>query len=91
MVRNSRFWDGILSQQPTYPLAEKVQCGGFVAIAYKDEECTAEIRSKLSKAAEIVKESNGIFITPVLVDARPRVSGSKVKNAELLRRLHTEG
>lgn len=88
LVKSSRFWDGLLSQQPTYQLAEGVDRGYFVAIAYTDDEYTDKVRNKMERGAELVAEAYGVSITAVLVDARPKKSASKTRVPALSDDLH---
>ncbi|MGW6713089.1 hypothetical protein ACWF9X_19840 [Streptomyces globisporus] len=83
LVRNTRFWDGVLAQQPQYQVSEEVDCGFFVAIGYTDAHCAPEMKEKIRKAADIASKSSGKKITGVLVDARPKTSASKLQDRKL--------
>ncbi|MEU6115054.1 hypothetical protein ABZ840_11065 [Streptomyces sp. NPDC047117] len=83
LVRNSKFWDGVLAQQPQYQVSEEVSRGFFVAIGYTDAHCHPEIKKKISKAAELVSRTSGKKITGVLIDAREKQSASKLHNPGL--------
>ncbi|SEO22036.1 hypothetical protein [Actinacidiphila rubida] len=83
LVRNSKFWDGVLAQQPQYQVSEEVNCGFFVAIGYTDAHCAPEIKEKIDRAAALVTKVSGKKITGILVDARPKKSASKLHNPEL--------
>ena len=77
LVRNSAFWDGIMKQVPAYTRAEEIHAAFFVGVAYTDEEMAAASRAKVEKAAALASEKNGITITPLIIDARRKVSASK--------------
>lgn len=77
LVRNNAFWDGIMKQVPAYTRAEEIHAAFFVGVAYTDEEMTAASREKVEKAAALASEKNGITITPLIIDARRKVSASK--------------
>jgi hypothetical protein len=77
LVRNTAFWDGIMKQVPTYARAEEIHAAFFVGVAYTDGEMAAAPREKVEKAAALASERNGITITPLIVDARRKVSASK--------------
>ena len=77
LVRNSAFWDGIMKQVPAYTRAEEIHAAFFVGVAYTDEEMAAASREKVEKAAALASEKNGITITPLMIDARRKVSASK--------------
>lgn len=83
LARHGSFWDGILSQTPTYQVAEEVKAAIFVAIAYSDTEMSLEFQVKLRQAAKLVSEQKKIKVQAVLVDATQKVSGSKAKDREL--------
>jgi hypothetical protein len=77
LVRNSAFWDGIMKQVPAYTRAEEIHAAFFVGVAYTDEEMAAASREKVEKAAALASEKNGITITPLIIDARRKLSASK--------------
>jgi hypothetical protein len=77
LVRNSAFWDGIMKQTPTYARAEEIHAAFFVGIAYTDGEMAAASREKVEKAAALASDKNGITITPLIIDARRKLSASK--------------
>ncbi|MFE9318928.1 hypothetical protein ACFYNV_28185 [Streptomyces albidoflavus] len=90
LVRNSKFWDGILAQQPQYQVSEEVTRGFFVAIGYTDAQCHPDIAKKIERAADLVSETAGKKITGLLVDARPKDSASRLSNSELSANLRTQ-
>lgn len=77
LVRNSAFWDGIMKQVPAYARAEEIHAAFFVAVAYTDEEMSAASHDKVEKAAALASEKNGITISPLIIDARRKLSASK--------------
>lgn len=83
LVRNSKFWDGVLAQQPQYQVSEEVDLGFFVAVGYKDADCHSEIKKKIDKAATLVSQSTGKKIIGILIDARPKQSASKLHDSAL--------
>ncbi|MET8422088.1 hypothetical protein ABZV41_42640 [Streptomyces sp. NPDC005098] len=91
LVRNSKFWDGVLAQQPQYQVSEEVASGFFLAIGYTDAHCHPELKKKIDKAAALVSKESGKTITGILVDARPKESASKLHDVDLSARLRQEG
>lgn len=91
LVRSSKFWDGLLAQQPAYQVAEGVRTGFFVAVGYTDNEVSDATREKLQRAAEITSASNDIDIKSVLIDARRKESASNLRDEELSDQLHRDG
>ncbi|NEE21598.1 hypothetical protein G3M58_85940 [Streptomyces sp. SID7499] len=83
LVRNTRFWDGVLAQQPQYQVSEEVSLGFFVAIGYKDAECHPDIKEKIDRAAALVSQRSGKTIRGILVDARPKQSASRLHDTGL--------
>jgi hypothetical protein len=79
LVRNTAFWDGIMKQVPTYSRAEDIHAAYFVGIAYTDEELSAASTERVQQAAALASERNGIAITPLIIDARRQLSGSRVR------------
>lgn len=77
LVRNTAFWDGIMKQVPAYARAEEIHAAFFVGIAYTDEEMAAASCEKVEKAAALASEKNSITITPLIIDARRKISASK--------------
>lgn len=83
LARNSRFWEGLLAQTPTYQIAEGVRVAFFVAIAYKEDEMSLEFQEKLRRAARLVSAERGVVVKTVLVDATQKKSASKEKDQAL--------
>jgi hypothetical protein len=77
LMNNTRFWHGLASQTKQYLISEKVSCGFFVALGFRDQDFSKERLDRLNAAAEAVSKENGLQITPVVVDARPKKSASK--------------
>ncbi|MEU2302054.1 hypothetical protein ABZ584_32170 [Streptomyces antibioticus] len=90
LVRNSKFWDGVLAQQPQYQVSEEVNLGFFVAIGYTDAHCHPEVKKKIEKAAALVSKNSGKKIKGILIDARPKMSASKLHDSELSEQLRQE-
>ncbi len=79
LMRHTGFWDGILEQAPQYAIAEEVNVAVFVAIAYTDRDMEQERVAKVHRAAELVASTKNIQVFPVIIDARPKESASKLK------------
>jgi hypothetical protein len=47
LVRNSKFWDGVLAQQPQYQVSEEVSRGFFLAIGYTDSHFHPDLKKKI--------------------------------------------
>jgi hypothetical protein len=81
LMRNSKFWDGILAQTPQYAKSEGVESAFFVAIAYKDSDVEEERYEKIQAAASIASKEN-VRVIPLLIDARRKVSASNTHASE---------
>ncbi|MET3984285.1 hypothetical protein [Streptomyces sp. PvR034] len=90
LVRSHKFWDGVLAQLPKYQVAEEVNRGFYVAVAYTDDEYSTRIREKIEKAASIASEASGAKITALLIDARKKESASRSRNPDLSEQLHRD-
>lgn len=79
LMRNSKFWDGILAQAPQYAKSEEVTSAFFVAVAYTDDEMSESRVAKIAKAAKLASAHNSIDVIPIIIDARPKESASNLK------------
>jgi hypothetical protein len=66
-----------MKQVPAYTRAEEIHAAFFVGVAYTDEEMATASREKVEKASALASQKNGITITPLIIDARRKVSASK--------------
>jgi len=64
-------------QLPSYMTSEEIDCGYFVVVQYRDDECDAEVRDSLQEIVDKVLTERGIKIRLVFVDARKKPSASK--------------
>ena len=74
--RNTKFWNGLNKQLPTYLEAEQVKDGYFIVVIFNeaDEKRTKDIGELASK----LNKDMDCNITPVVVDARPKILASKL-------------
>ncbi len=79
LMASSHLWDGVLAQVPTYARAEEIKSAFYVAVAMSDSDLSAEKIEKVRQAAALASERNSIKIEPVVIDARPKQSASKIK------------
>ena len=82
LMRNSKFWDGLLAQVPQYAKSEEVTSAFFVAVAYTDEDLSQLRVTKVERAAALASAHNSIDIVAVVIDARPKPSASNLKASE---------
>lgn len=67
LARNTKFWNGLEKQLPTYQNAEGVEVGYFIVIAYTDKDLERII--DIQKKAREVNRKTGYKIHTVVVDA----------------------
>jgi hypothetical protein len=79
LMENTKFWDGLLEQTPQYAISEEVGIAFFVAIAYGDNEMDTDRIAKVKRGTELVAMEKGITVVPIVIDARRKVSASKIK------------
>lgn len=78
LARNSRFWNGLRNQLPTYQKAEKIQVGYFIVIVF-DKKDREKIRG-IEDILEEVKKKTKYDIKVVVIDAgNDHPSASKIK------------
>ncbi|HEU0240064.1 MAG TPA: hypothetical protein VFR11_12430 [Micromonosporaceae bacterium] len=86
LMRNSKFWDGILAQEPQYLISEEVRMGYFVAMAYDDDEMDPLRVDKVHRAAAVASKHNSdIEVRPMVIDARQKNSASDLKPSQEMR------
>jgi hypothetical protein len=78
LMRNSKFWDGLLAQTPQYAKSEEVDCAYFVAVGFTDTELSEARRKSVEDATEVVRE-RGLKLRSIIVDARRKESASKLR------------
>jgi hypothetical protein len=68
LAKNTKFWNGLEKQLPTYQKAENVEIGYFIVIVYSDQdiERLKDIRTRVQS----INEKTSYNITPFIVDAR---------------------
>jgi len=77
LAKNSRFWNGLRAQLPTYQNAERVRTGYFIVIILSDAD--ARRTTAIQDAVAEVNAQTPYHVRAVLVDARPdRPSASRV-------------
>lgn len=90
LFSNTRFWNGILAQQPTYQISEQVNRGIFVAVGFRDHDFSNENTAMLQQASQLVAEKHGVFISGVTIDARKKTPASKLQDHDLMEKLRTD-
>jgi hypothetical protein len=76
LAKNSKFWNGIEKQLPTYLNAEQVQLGYFIVVIQSDEDLKRLTDIQAHVAA--VSRSTGLRMKYITVDSRRPTSASKL-------------
>jgi hypothetical protein len=69
LARNTRFWNGLEKQLPTYQKAEQVDCAYFVVIAFSDKDLKRV--NKIHSIVHALNSRSRAKIKAVVVDASP--------------------
>lgn len=78
-VHNGKFWNGIQYQLPSYMKSDEVEDGWFLAILYRDEGISEKRVKDLPDIVSKVSSDRNLNLHYSLVDARPKVSASNIK------------
>jgi hypothetical protein len=76
LVGNTRFWNGLDKQLPTYLAASKVRLGHFLVVLHRDTQLD-KVRELQARASTVAKREK-LRLDTTLVDARPKPSASKL-------------
>jgi hypothetical protein len=77
-VHNGRFWDGLESQLPSYMRSDEVSDGWFLALQYNETKNTKNRIKELPHRIRAVAAERQINLRYQLVDARPKLSASRL-------------
>jgi hypothetical protein len=77
-LHNSRFWDGLERQLPSYMRSDEVVDGWLLAVRYRDNKASEDRARALPDRVRTVSESESLNLRFGLVDARPRESASRL-------------
>lgn len=78
-LHNTRFWDGLDAQLPSYLQSDDVRDAWFVAVRYHSSSTDATRASLLPERTRRAAAQYGRNIRGVLIDARPRESASRLR------------
>jgi len=67
LARNTKFWNGLRKQLPTYMNAEDINCGYFIVIVFTDTD--SERLKEIDEVVAKVGESTEYTIKTIIVDA----------------------
>lgn len=78
LASNSRFWHGLSKQTVQYLTSEEINTGYFVYVINHAKYDTVEFRDQAKKLAAEASEKAGVKIRVIEIDARPKLSASKL-------------
>lgn len=77
-LHNGKFWNGLEVQLPSYMKSDEVSDGWLLALQYNDGRASLERAKELPIRIDRVRQRDQINLNYGLVDARPKVSASKL-------------
>ncbi len=77
-LHNSKFWNGLSEQLPTYMHGDEVRLGWFLALRFKSSPADDNRKKDLAQRVREVAERKELELYPAFIDARPQVSASKL-------------
>jgi hypothetical protein len=77
-ISNSKFFHGVSEQLPVYLRAEQIQYGIFLCVGYSDRDFDEDRLERVQEHCRVLEASQGLRVTPIFVDARPKPPGSRV-------------
>ncbi|WP_158687573.1 hypothetical protein [Streptomyces sp. AA1529] len=79
LASNSQFWHGLTKQTVQYLTSEELEYAFFVCMCFEDGHFDAEFRNEVKAVSEVTSKAHGVAIEPVFIDARQKVSASKLR------------
>jgi hypothetical protein len=78
-LENTKFWNGLTEQLPTYLTADECRLGWYLPIQFKDSNTARKwLKDGPALVARVAKDEN-LDLRTRMVDARPKPSASKLK------------
>lgn len=78
-LHNGRFWNGLEQQLTSYMKSDQVNLGWFIAVRYLATGVSAKRVRQLPRRVAALSKDKGCAIRYKTVDARPKVSASKLR------------
>jgi hypothetical protein len=79
LIGSSKFFTGASRQLPQYLKGEKIDCGYYVCVGFRDADFKPERLAVVDQTCAALQAEKGVSITPIYVDARPdKPSASKL-------------
>lgn len=77
-ISNSAFFHGVTEQLPVYLRAEQIRFGIYLCIGYSDRDFDEDRIERVHDHCRVLASAQGVNVTPIFVDARPKPPASKV-------------
>jgi hypothetical protein len=79
-LHNGDFWNGLDNQLPSYLMSDQTTDGWLLAIRYRTGGISDKRAAELPRRVRTVSQREGLAISFTTIDARPKVSASKIKS-----------
>lgn len=77
-LHNTKFWQGLRSQLPSYLRSDECRNGWFLVIRYDDGRASTEWLSKLANTVSETADAHSVRLKYRIIDARPKASASNI-------------
>ncbi|MGH7687408.1 MAG: hypothetical protein ACREN2_11405 [Candidatus Dormibacteria bacterium] len=78
LISSSHFDKGAGKQLPQYLKSERIECGYYLCVGFFNGDFEGDRLSRVTETCRVLSEQMGRPIAPVIVDARPKESASKL-------------
>lgn len=77
-LHSGKFWNGLTRQLPSYLRSDDCSLGWYVAIRYREKGVTQDWELRVPALIREISDEMGLKLKTVGVDARPKISASKL-------------
>ncbi|MHB1381050.1 MAG: hypothetical protein ACYCXJ_02360 [Thermoleophilia bacterium] len=77
-LHNGKFWNGLSKQLPSYLRSDDCELGWFLTIRYRDHGVTEEWKTEAPEVVKKISHEQGLRLSTIEVDGRPKPSASKL-------------
>lgn len=77
LMSNTKFWNGLELQLPTYLTAEEIRCGHFLCVGFHESDFTEEKVNRVRRVCRARGAELGVSLRPVFVNATRPPSASR--------------
>ncbi len=77
-LHNSKFWQSLRNQLPSYLRSDECRNGWFLVIRYDDGRASTEWLAKLAQTVKETADAHSVRLKYRIIDARPKASASEL-------------